>query len=234
MAGPTNKIIVFLFGVTLGLLIGAGVFILRIDEYISKLELFQSSKDTITIVKKEPLPGKTSGKKSIDPNHKNKKSKSQNDSASFSGLADSLTLAGDTISLSTTLRRDSLDELIVVKKDEIVGSSSLNVINLGTINKTGTKDSVLQDVSGIKDDGRNQVSKFTVEFWQSPINYKGYKMSKNKIVLFGINPDENVRIYRVEETIYLRQASTLYRMDYTNEFRGLERVNDPQLLAKTN
>jgi hypothetical protein len=232
MAGPTNKIIVFLFGITLGLLIGAGVFILRIDEYIGKLELFKSSKDTITIVKEEKLPD-TKKKKNIT-NYSGKKSKSQNDSVNFSQETDSLTLGGDTTSLLTTLRRDSLDDQIVVKKDEIITSSSMNVINLGTQSKPTGKDSTLESISGIKDDGKNQVNKFTVEFWRSPINYRGYKMSKNKIILFGMNPDENMRLYRVDENIYIRQSSALYKIDYTNEFRGLERVSDPQLLAKTN
>jgi hypothetical protein len=52
----SNKIIVFLLGLSLGLLVGAGFFIFKIDDYISKMELFKSAPDTTIILTQNSIP----------------------------------------------------------------------------------------------------------------------------------------------------------------------------------
>ena len=41
----------------------------------------------------------------------------------------------------------------------------------------------MSDIGDIKDP-----LQYRIEFWKSPLNYKGYKMSRGKIILYGMSP----------------------------------------------
>ncbi len=125
-----------------------------------------------------------------------------------------------------------LDEEINVRKDEMIAMRTISVMNINEDTDKSTTDSLLQTVSGIRDDSKNALVSFKVEFWQSPVNYRGYKMGKNKIVLFGMKEDDDVQLYKIKDEIYLRQNENFYRMDYINEFRAFEKVNDRNVLVK--
>jgi hypothetical protein len=45
---------------------------------------------------------------------------------------------------------------------------------------------------------------FNIEFWTSPLHYKGYKMGKYKLVLYGINATDDIKIYRLDDVVYLK------------------------------
>ena len=73
----SNKSLLFLLGLVLGLLAGAGFFIFKMDDILKKVNLFSSSKDTIIIQQQpntEEKKSKTDIKKYIgqkDTAHKN-------------------------------------------------------------------------------------------------------------------------------------------------------------------
>ena len=227
----SNRILVFALGLTVGLLIGAGFFIFKIDDYLSKIEFFKGSPDTVMVV--------TESKDKNLQNTKNNYTKSFQKNNLQSKSADTTKTSSDSISfLKDSLNKDTVitfvptnSDEIVVKKDELLLVKSIDVLNFSQENKT-EKDSILQKESGIKNDSKNSVAAFKVEFWQSPVNYKGYKMSKNKIVLFGIAQNEQVKIYKVEDSFYMKQLENIYRLDFTNDFRQFESVKDQAVLAK--
>ncbi len=143
-------------------------------------------------------------------------------------IADS-SKSSDTIKIAAVSNSDAN---IIVKKDEMLASKSLEFINLSGIIANTSKDSLIQKVSGIRDDKNNSPATMLVEFWQSPINYKGFKMSKNKIVLFGMPEQDVVRVYKTDEGIYLKTLQGVYKLDFTNEFKSFDRINDESLIAK--
>jgi hypothetical protein len=59
--------------------------------------------------------------------------------------------------------------------------------------------------------GQNIKTKFTVEFWSSPINFKGYKYGNNIIQLFGLK-DYNCKLYTVNGSLYLRHLDKVYQI----------------------
>jgi len=226
--GFSNRIIVFLLGLSVGLLIGAGFFIFKIDDYLSKIEFFKSSPDTVRVItqtkseesKKGQYPLRVSGKNPVKV------------SADTARTAADSSLAGlpvDSLASDTTVVFTGSPDEIVVKKDELLSVRNIDVVSYAAESKS-PKDSILQKESGIKDD--KTFAAFKVEFWQSPINYKGYKMSKNKIVLFGIGQDETLKIYRVDDAFYMKHQQNVYRLDFTNDFRQFESVKDQTLLAR--
>jgi hypothetical protein len=62
----SNKSLLFLLGLVLGLLAGAGFFIFKMDELLKRVNVFSSSRDTI-IIKQQP----TIDEKKVKPNASN-------------------------------------------------------------------------------------------------------------------------------------------------------------------
>ena len=94
------------------------------------------------------------------------------------------------------------------------------------------KDSLLQKVSGVKDDKNVASQFFNIEYWQSPLNYKGYKMSKYKMVLYGIAASDGMKVYKLDDIIYLKNASMVYRLDNTGDFKPYERITDEVIINR--
>ena len=68
--------------------------------------------------------------------------------------------------------------------------------------------------------------------WQSPLNYKGYKMSKYKIALYGIVNIEGLKIYTLDDVIYLRNGSMVYKLEFSSEYKSYENIVEESLLSK--
>lgn len=65
-----------------------------------------------------------------------------------------------------------------------------------------------------------------VEFWESPLNTVGYKMGKNKIMLYGIQSTDFADIIRIRGKIYLRYLNELYPLELTSSFKPLVPVHE--------
>jgi hypothetical protein len=236
MSSTREKVQIFTIGLTIGLLIAGAFFVLKLDDYFKELSLYKKVTQTFSSQPKPaepeaPEPEKT-GKKS---NTKIKiKEQEAIDSANITTTAEVTTAAPDTLKNKS----DSLNALmtadndIVVKKDEMLGTRTLEVFNLSPVAKNNSKDSLLQKVSGIKDDKPGTKQMFNVELWSSPLNYKGYKLSKYKMVLYGIGSVDGIKLYRLDDAIYLKNAGIVYKLDYTADFKQYERITDEQIINK--
>lgn len=226
----TPKITYFLFGVSVGLLIGIGFFIFKIDEYLDKFNLFKSTRDTVIAVpvnisQKQDKP--TSDKK---PGSTVIKSNSVVDSSEKLKeiLIDSLSQI-DSITDADFSRTN--EEQLVVKKDELLESRQVDITVVSVKKVTGV-DSILEKESGLKEKSLKKNSPVVVEYWQSPINYKGYKMQKNKLILFGYPHNENIKIFAVDDNYYIKLGNSFYKADFYQDFKQFESVKDQNILAK--
>ena len=240
----------------MGLLIGGGFFILKLDDYFKALNFYknlskisyenqQKKEQSEEIEKLQPKKYKSQGQR------KNKDLVPSKDSATSEkiNIASSKEEGNDLNDNKDSLRCDTCitipesgtksdlgkvdnNEDIVVKKDELLSVKNMEVINVNAIaNSTRSRDSIIQQASGIRDDNNIKYS-YTVEFWASPINYKGYKMAKNKIVLYGINPAEGSKIYKLNDNFYLKNLVGVYKLDFSGDFRQFEKISDEALLVK--
>lgn len=243
MESYSHKPLLFLLGLVLGLLAGAGFFIFKMDELLKKINFsFLSKKDTVIIQQQIINPagekkGKTEIKKYIG--HYDTSTKEETSAKIFAqkyskempvkkimAEADSL-LQKDVLTPTDTLVVTELSENLIIKKDKMLATRNIQVINLQQSETSNSSDSLLEKISGIKDEKKNIIASFKVEFWQSPINYKGYKMSKNKIVLFGIPAEENIMLYHKENTIFMKHEQTYYKLYFTDDFKQFEKVKTP-------
>jgi hypothetical protein len=109
-----------------------------------------------------------------------------------------------------------------------LGTETIKVINLQASDNV---DTLLEKISGIKNQ-KNTFASFEVEFWQSPINYKGYKMSKGKIMLFGVDPNEEIKLFHMEDAIFIKRNQSVFRLYFTDEYRQFEKVTDAGIISK--
>ncbi len=128
-------------------------------------------------------------------------------------INDSLDLVLD--DTSGIFNLDSIDQVIdsEIMREELMNTLSLEVEWI-------TKDSL--NVSELLNKKANSFSeKMIIEFWQSPLNLTGYELSRNKLKLFGFNPEESISL-QVEDDkseLILRTKSFVLRLPKTNQFK---------------
>jgi hypothetical protein len=140
---------------------------------------------------------------------------------------------------STFLSEEDQGE-IVIKRDEFIVSAPIEIINLDhkPSNKSQLKsDSLLAQNSGIKDQnkesGKEAKFKYEIEYWQSPVNYRGYRLGVNKFVFFGMDPDEPLSAYYWRGNFYLKWRDGFYLLEENESFESFEKVNQPELISLT-
>jgi hypothetical protein len=144
--------------------------------------------------------------------------------------------AADTV--STDLENN---EEIIVKRDELLATINLKPI-IKTF-KSADKQPPEDDITSSTAEKLNPEARlpdpepkqelFRVELWKSPINFKGYRLVKSRLTLFGVEQNVILRLYRVDDVLYLEygpgQFSKLYPGD---QFNAFVRIRDPEILSQ--
>ncbi|HEX8515784.1 MAG TPA: hypothetical protein VF868_06250 [Bacteroidia bacterium] len=236
MSSFKEKAQIFITGLSIGLLVAGAFFILKLDDYFKELNLYKKMAVNFSIpaaekpVEKEAnviLPSKTK--------EKSEKTGSLPKVDTTSVTTETPGTSPDTLvnKSDSAYAAIATDDVIVVRKDELTGTKTVEVYTMEpSATKVSAKDSLLQKVSGIRDDKFSGKQMFNVELWSSPLNYKGYKMSKYKIVLYGLSSAESLKLYKLEDIIYMKNAGLIYRLDATGDFKPYERVTDEQIISK--
>lgn len=207
-----RKIPTFIFGVSIGLIIAAAFFFFKLNEVFDRLK--STSAEHITVIEQSVK----NEKDSEDPDKKKNKERfkinlSKSEKVNYNDV-DSLINEDSKINIAT-------DELLSVK--------NVKVITIGD-NISG-KDSLASRLAHVND---NNSDLYFIEFWKTPLNSKGYRFSKNKIMLYGFMDFNNVLLYELDNSYYIKCSDQVYKLFYGGDFRQLERVVDTDLLAKIN
>lgn len=215
-----NRLQVFLLGLLFGIVLSGGFFLLKLDDYVKDFAmnnpLTSQDKDEDEVVVEDEK-----GDKPVKP----KKNNDVTDENEVTDVTDSSDVNTSADTGSTTSTTDPNNN-IVVRTNELLGEKVVALVNLDGVKAI---DSIRSKEAGIKEDPGKSV---TVEFWQSPLNYKGYTLSRSRLVLFGFTTDENVSLYRMDNTMFMKTSGGVFRMENTADFRQLERVTDESLLAR--
>jgi hypothetical protein len=230
------RLVFFALGMSLGLILGGVIVRVYSDKIYSENYISQN------VVAK--LFGKVFGLIYT----KNKNSNAKNDSTQTSTtnyLGSNQTTDGDKNSeiigsenteenIDSTENNKTLgngnDENIVVLKDQLLKTQKEKVIKIiGQENKLNTKDSLLKKNAGIKENTINQ--ELTIEYWQSPLNYKGYKLAKNKLIVFGISEDEPLKIFVYGNSLFLRFQGQYVKLENHQEFKSFEKYTDQEIIS---
>jgi hypothetical protein len=124
----------------------------------------------------------------------------------------------DTLQYTTlNIEPPANDNNIHIAKDELI--YALYVLPQGKksdflCNTHNKRDSLLaNNIKSSGDDG------LYVEFWHSPVNYSGYKLSNNTLVLFGVYEYTSIRLkYLPEGLLRLNYHYKTYDLKCTDQF----------------
>lgn len=73
------------------------------------------------------------------------------------------------------------------------------------------------------------VTQLNVEFWKSPVNFKGFSYDNKALKLYGV--DQNaIRYYFVNNKIYLRMDGTVYEVNFCPESCPFVSINDNEMM----
>lgn len=205
-----RKIPTFIFGVSIGLLIGIGFFIFKITDIFNSLK--DGAKEQITIIQ-QPV-------KNVKPKDEEKKKNKERFKINLKS--------------STKINYREVDSLIKedtelnVATDELLTVKNVKLINIGT---SSSPDTTAAKAAGVE---TNYSDLYFVEFWKTPLNSKGYRFTKNKVMLYGFMDYTNVSLYNLDNEFYIKCTDQVYKLQFGSDFKQLERVVDYDLLAKIN
>ncbi len=207
-----RKIPTFIFGVSIGLIIGVAFFVFKINDVFNRIKT--TATEQITVIE-QPIKNIPSDEESDKKKNKErfKIDLSKGQKVNYKEV-DSLIAMDSRINIAT-------DELLTVK--------SVKAIQIGG-NDAG-KDSLAAKLAHVDENTSNL---YFIEFWKTPLNSKGYRFSKNKIILYGFVDFNNVLLYELDNSYYIKCSDQVYKLFYGSDFKQLERVVDTDLLAKIN
>jgi hypothetical protein len=206
-----RKIPTFIFGVSIGLLFGVGFFLFKINDVFDRLK--NTSKGQITVIEQPVKNVNVNGEEKKKDRDRFRIDLGKSKKVNYREV-DSLIKEDDGINVAT-------EELLSVK--------SVKVIKIGD-NISGN-DSLAAKLANVKEENSDL---YFIEFWKTPLNSKGYRFSKNKIMLYGFLDYNNVLLYELDNAYYIKSSDQVYKLFYGGDFRQLERVVDTELLAKIN
>lgn len=207
-----RKIPAFVFGVSIGLLVGVAFFVFKIDDYLKKLN--KPKIDNIRVVEQHvSQEAQSSEKKETKKERKATINTKNSPNINYSEV-DALIHEGDDI-------RVAQEELLSVK--------NIKVIDLDLQSK---KDTLIGQLAGVTSSDFPDM--FFVEFWKTPLNSKGYRMTRNRVILYGLSDFSSITIYKVDDAYYLKNDDLVYKISVGTEFKPMEPVSDSILLAKIN
>jgi len=148
--------------------------------------------------------------------------KSQTDTLTVDSLDQNLVVV-DTLKDNAKEVKDSvIDENLSIVSDVRLKLINLPVIHL--LNTLDDSDSLLKSAIDINDVDKKYIN---VEFWESPISFSGYKLSKSKLIIYGLSPQLDYQIYKRNESYYLIFHSITYELFETEEFRQFVETFNP-------
>ena len=112
---------------------------------------------------------------------------------------------------------DSITDDIVVRKDQLLISYNLQPIELATDSRTNEAIEKSDPEAGLPE---KQQRYYEVEFWVSPVNYRGYKLQGEKLILFGIEVPDEVQLYSIESKLWLKYGRDFYMIERHNGFES--------------
>ncbi|MBP6532007.1 MAG: hypothetical protein KA285_01925 [Bacteroidia bacterium] len=225
-------ILTFLFitgvGIILWQYIGTGS--LQSRRKIFNLDLFRKSADR---QEKEKLIDKPI------VSTKEKQQEGKVDTVESSGMETAVVEGQPVTQDSSDVSNRSEDENLIVKKDQLLVTHTLKVTGLQTedIKKTGegslsqSTASKLNPVAGLVENSNIEDDNYEVEFWLSPVNYRGYKLNSNKLILFGIEEPDAVKLYYFEHKLMMKYGQEYFRLNPSEEFLSFSMIKNTDLPA---
>ncbi len=213
-----QKVPVFIFGVSVGLLAGCLFFLFKLDTYIRNFNLSllnqkQNISEQVVSPKKEEGDNQSKDKNAYKAKAEIKKeSNIPSKNVSLISMND--------ITDSSYVNSDNYQVL----KEELISVKNLYVKTLTPEEKTSSADSLAASLAGVTNPPKEEF--FMIEFWKTPLNSKGYKMTRSRLLIYGYPEKTDLALVKRDDNYYLRNNKMFYRLSYSSEFKPMERSSE--------
>lgn len=214
----------FLSGILFGMLAAIGIVFLIMNDF-SPSRLFGSNENNSSIDTIVDLTTEFESKS----RKSNKAAPSTPSSSNYQEgtfTDSSFIVPTSTDSLTTT---SNPNEEIVVRRDELLKSILIEASVIGKPSQSIKTDSLLNVFQGGQNANENT---FRLEFWQSPVNFKGFKLIRNGIISFGLDPEDITKLFDFNGTLILRSGNFYFRIYPTDRFMPYQRITDENTIKQ--
>ncbi len=139
----------------------------------------------------------------------------------------------DTILYAFYLDIVSLDDVKIESKKskENFSKKSLPGVYNNKNNNKKTQTDSEDDTTSFKKlkNGAVKKDQYTIEYWQSPINFKGYKLVNSTLQLYGLGETATVRLFKIEFQLYLRMNGAVYQLKNCPDGCGFSILQDEDM-----
>ncbi len=119
-----------------------------------------------------------------------------------------------------------------VLKEELISVKNIYVKTITPIEKTHSTDSLAASLAGVTNPSSEEF--FMIEFWKTPLNSKGYKMTRSRLLIYGFPEKTDLALIKKNDNYYLRNNKMVYRLNYSSEFKPLERSPESDVAGMFN
>ena len=129
---------------------------------------------------------------------------------------------------------DNDNRNINVVKDELIYTLEIPIDNKEQQKKNEEESKLSNELT----DNPQPVQKqnLLIEFWKSPLNYQGYRMSANRLVIYGLSDVETPEFLFYNNSLYLlyynekHDSYDYYHLDNTEQFKPLVKITNINLI----
>jgi hypothetical protein len=210
-----EKLQIFVFGVSVGLLAGCLFFIFKLDSYVRKFDMSlltqkQNVSEQLVNPNKTDEENKAQDKSNNKTNAKKENATNKNQSLiSFNDVTDSAYINSDNYQ---------------VLKEELIAVKNIYVKTITPVEKTSSADSLAASLAGVTTPAAEEF--FMIEFWKTPLNSKGYKMTRSRLLIYGYPEKADLALIKRNDNYYLRNNNLVYKLNYSSEFKPMERTTE--------
>ena len=113
-------------------------------------------------------------------------------------------------------------EDILVERDLLLSSELIKIEHAMDEEKIDTVDVLMDSLKYKLNIEESKPSEYLkVELWKSPLNYRGYKMSKSTLIVYGLLNELILHAYSQGDTILIETNRTSYLFEPTSNFKEL-------------
>lgn len=123
-------------------------------------------------------------------------------------------------------------ENIQIRKDRLIGIRSYIITESEPESLRSEGSQILDSLIGGRTAAGPPQRTLYVEFWESPLNYTAYKMSRNRVILYGFDQIDLISVHYYDDGLYMKYYLNYFDLKYTAEFKPLIPVSNPDLLTK--
>jgi hypothetical protein len=123
---------------------------------------------------------------------------------------------------------DSEDRNINVVKEELIYTLEVPLEDKDLQKKNEEESKLSNELTDNLQTSRKEM--LLVEFWKSPLNYQGYRMSANNLIIYGFADIETPDFIFFNSSVFMNDNDNYYHLENTEQFKPFVKITNTNLI----